>query len=46
MVLILPFANIFIRILGTMKTVLSNKRKILATLDMCQYQPVGCGRAQ
>jgi len=46
MILISPFANVFIRILGTTKTVLSNKGKILTTLDMCQYQPVGCGHAQ
>jgi len=40
------FANVFTRILGTTKTVLSNKGKILATIDTCQYQPVGCARAQ
>lgn len=39
------FANV-LRMWGKTKTVLSNKGKILATLDMCQYQPVGCAHAQ
>jgi hypothetical protein len=45
-ILISHFSNIFTPILLAMKTVLSNKGKILATLDMCQYQPVGYGHAQ
>jgi hypothetical protein len=46
MILISHFADDFKRILGATETVLSDKGKILATLDICKYQPVGCGHDQ
>jgi hypothetical protein len=45
-ILISHFADVLKRILGATEIVFSKKGKILAKLDMCQYQPVGCGHDQ